>query len=82
MNNKVEIRYKGQYAPLKKHTLKISAELVRDGYVYSSAQLAILEAICDEPEYTSLELPANLWETTQYGDRVFLRDWEVIMNLI
>lgn len=77
MNDTIEIKYIGEYEPLKKYILKISPELVRDGKVYPSAQTAIWDAMSEIPEFDSFELPENLWVTEPRGDRVFLSHWEV-----
>lgn len=82
MSDLVDIKYIGHYKPLSNHFLKISAELVREGRVYPSAQLAILDAMHEIPEFESLELPMNIWNTIQCGDRVFLLDWVVDMKPI
>jgi hypothetical protein len=81
--NAVDIKYKGQYEPLKKYVLKISPELVTDGRIYSIAQPYIENVMSDEiSEYDSLELPEDLWKTLRLGDREFLLYWEVVMKLI
>ena len=82
MNDTVDIKYVGQYVPLKKYIIKISPELVRDGNVCPSAQRAIWEAMSEIPEFDSFELPENLWETIPCGDRVFLLYWKVDMKMI
>ena len=83
MNDTVDIKYKGQYEPLKKYVLKISPELVTDGRIYSIAQPYIENVMSDEiSEYDSLELPEDLWKTLRLGDREFLLYWEVVMKLI
>ncbi len=81
MNDTVDIKYKGQYEPLKKYVLKISPELVTDGRIYSIAQPDIENAMSYEiSEYDSLELPENLWEIIQLDNREFLLYWEVVMK--
>lgn len=82
MNDTVDIKYVGQYVPLRKYIIKISPELVRDGNVCPSAQGAIGEAMSEIPEFDSFELPDNLWETIPCGDRVFLLYWKVDMKMI
>ena len=82
MNNSVEIKYKGQFEPLKNQTLWIPSEFVGHGHVYPSAVTAILDAISKIPKYESIDLPGELWDTIPKGDRIFLLNWEVVMNPI
>ena len=83
MNDTVDIKYKGQYEPLKKYVLKISPELVRDGYVYASARWDIEDVLYNDiPGYDSLDLPKDLWEILPLDGHEFLLYWRVIMKPI
>ena len=73
----VTIKYRGQFEPLKNQTLEISPELVRDGYVYLSAQMAIWEEMSKLPGYDSWELPFDLWEPLPLDGREFFLYWRV-----
>lgn len=69
--------YIGQFEPLNNQKIDISPESVRDGYVYSSAKMAIWNEVSKLSGYDSWELPIDLWDPLQLGGREFLLYWRV-----
>ena len=76
----IDVKYTGTAVALTNCIIPISAEHARDGYVYSSAIMDIMNTI---PDFDSLSLPENVFSSRSLGDdadtRVLLF-WKVVMN--